>query len=136
MNVLDLIGERYLQLRQICEQRWNEIGDLDISNSEWVILGIIYNREPTSSYISKHVGITRQAAHKLIKSLESKGLVVKKNMENNKKVKVLQLTEQGNACCETYQAIKEQLELKIGETIGPERLAALKEALSADWELD
>lgn len=136
MDVLDLIGERYVQLRQICERRWNEIGDVDISNSEWVILGMIYNRQPTFSYISKHAGITRQAAHKLIKSLESKGLVEKKNMENNKKVKYLQLTVRGNACYEKYKAIKKQLEQQIAETIGAERMAVLREALTEDWGLE
>ena len=70
LDLIDLISERHIQLRSITEKLWNDNSDIPISNSEWFILARIYKKQPTISYVSKHVDISRQATHKFIKNLE------------------------------------------------------------------
>lgn len=135
LDLIDLISERHIQLRSITEKLWNDNSDIHISNSEWFIMARIYKKQPTISYVSKHVDISRQATHKFIKKLESKGLLNISNLENNKKDKCVQLTELGEKCYEKNEALKANLEKKIIDKIGEEKFEILKEILNLDWDL-
>jgi DNA-binding MarR family transcriptional regulator len=81
------------------------------------------------------VDISRQATHKSIKQLESKGMLEISNAENNKKEKCLKLTKLGEDCYEKNEALKATLEKKIADKIGIEHLTRLKEILKLDWGL-
>ena len=134
LDLIDLISERHVQLRTITEKLWNNNSKIYISNSEWFIIARIYEKkQPTISYVSKHVDISRQATHKFIKQLEEKGLVEIKNVENNKKEKCIQLTSLGEECYEKNEFLKAILEEKIAAEIGAEQLSFLKEILKANW---
>lgn len=135
LDLIDLISERHVLLRRILEKSWNDSSHISISNSEWFIMARIYKKQPTISYVTKHVDISRQATHKLIKNLESKGLVEIKNSETNNKNKCIQLTELGIDCYEKSLSQKANLEQKIAEKIGIEKLNILKDILKSDWEL-
>lgn len=87
LNLIDLISERHVQLRSLCEQVWNERNEIYISNSEWFIMARIYQQNPTISQVTRQVDISRQATHKFIKSLEAKGLVEVIPAQHNKKEK-------------------------------------------------
>src|SRR5690554_902512 len=93
LDLIDLISERHLQLRSIAEREWNEKGDIHISNSEWFILARIYKKSPSVSQVTRRVDMSRQAVHKLAKSLQSKGLVEITDSRHNNRDKCLVLTE-------------------------------------------
>jgi len=133
LDLFDLINERYELLRSIFEQAGNEQKEMHISQSEWTIMAIIYNNEPTIAYVTKHVDISRQAIHKCIKSLAIKGLVVVKNAAHSRKHKCIRLTEFGERCYEQNKLQKALLEKQIAATIGNERLSQLKNLLKSDW---
>ncbi|MBM6997958.1 winged helix DNA-binding protein [Paenibacillus sp. DXFW5] len=133
LNLIDLISERHVQLRSICEQLWNDRHDIYISNSEWFIMARIYKRNPTISQVTRQVDISRQATHKFIKSLESKGWVEITKAQNNKKEKCLKLTSLGESSYEKNALIKASLEQKIMDALGADQVALLKQLLQADW---
>lgn len=135
LDLIDLLSERNVLLRKITEKIWNDSSDLSISNSEWYIMARIYKQQPTISYVTKHVDISRQATHKFIKRLEAKGLVEINNVEHNKKDKCIKLTELGEQCFEKNAALKLTLEQKIADQIGNEQLEALKNLLKINWGL-
>ena len=122
-------------IRKVTEELWNSSNDIYISNSEWFIIARIYKKNPTISYINKQVNITRQATHKFIRSLESKGLVEVNQVEHNKKEKCIRLTTLGEACYEKNESLKVGLEKKIADQIGREKLDIFKEILRLDWEI-
>lgn len=130
LDLIDLLSERHLLLRSISEKSWNDSSDIYVSNSEWFIMARVYKKQPTISYVTKPVDISRQAVHKFIKSLEAKGLVEIKNAEHNKKDKCIKLTALGNECFEKNEALKAKLEKKIADQI-----AILKDILKSDWGL-
>lgn len=133
LDLIDALSERHLQLRKITEQLWNETSDIYLSNSEWFIMARIYKSEPTIAYVTKLVDISRQATHKFIKNLESKGLVEISNVKSNKKDKLIRLTELGEVCYEKNEELKANMEQKIADKIGHEQLRVLKEILKSDW---
>ncbi|WEK53716.1 MAG: MarR family winged helix-turn-helix transcriptional regulator [Candidatus Cohnella colombiensis] len=133
LGIIDLISDHYVHLRRMIEELWNEQSDLSISNSEWYIMGRIYQNQPTIASVSKHVEMSRQATHKWIKTLEAKGLVVVQQVENNKKVRCLQLTGYGEACYEKYMDIKSALEKRIEAQIGSEQVTNISTILKLNW---
>ncbi|MCM3727763.1 winged helix DNA-binding protein [Neobacillus cucumis] len=135
LDLIDLISERHVQLRRITEKLWNNNSEVSISNSEWFIMARIYKKQPTISTVSRNVDISRQATHKFIRSLESKGLVEIKNVENNKKEKCLELTAFGEECYVKNETLKAELERKIADEIGAEQVTLIKEILKLDWGL-
>lgn len=98
LDLIDLLSERHSLVRKISEKAWNDKSEIYISNSEWYIMARIYKKQPTISYVTKHVNISRQAIHKFIKNLSAKGLVEIQNVENNKKEKCIKLTALGEEC--------------------------------------
>lgn len=122
-----------MQLRKMTETLWHQNNNLTISNSEWYILDKIYNQETMISNVTKKVNITRQATHKIIKSLAAKDLVIIYNIENNKRDKWIKLTPIGTQYYENYSLIKSQVERTIEDTIGKEQLLLLKNLLQLDW---
>ncbi|MCP1145528.1 MarR family winged helix-turn-helix transcriptional regulator [Lysinibacillus endophyticus] len=132
LDLFDLISERHNMVRKVLGERWSEMSDVSISNSEWYIMAKIYKNQPTISSITKSVQITRQATHKFIKKLEEKGLVNVLNA-NNKRDKCIELTELGERCVEKYNFIKKELEVKISNHIGEKQFETLKELLGKEW---
>lgn len=120
-------------IRKVTEELWNSGNDIYISNSEWFIIARIYKKNPTISSINKQVNITRQATHKFIRSLESKGLVEVNQVTHNKKEKCIRLTTLGEACYEKNESLKAGLEKKIADQIDREKLDVFKEILKLDW---
>lgn len=120
-------------IRKVTEELWNSSNDIYISNSEWFIIARIYKKNPTISSINKQVNITRQATHKFIRSMESKGLVEVNQVAHNKKEKSIRLTTLGEACYEKNESLKAGLEKKIADQIDSEKLDVFKEILKLDW---
>ncbi|WP_231507641.1 MarR family winged helix-turn-helix transcriptional regulator [Bacillus sp. UNC41MFS5] len=135
LDLIDLLSERHSLVRKISEKAWNDQSEIYISNSEWYIMARIYKKQPSISYVTKNVEISRQAIHKFIQKLSEKGLVEIQNVENNKKEKCIQLTALGEECYEKNAALKARLENKIAEKIGSEQVTMLKELLKLDWEI-
>ncbi|MGB3100528.1 MAG: MarR family winged helix-turn-helix transcriptional regulator [Psychrobacillus psychrotolerans] len=133
LDLFDLISERHLMIRKVTEELWNSSNDIYISNSEWFIIARIYKKNPTISSINKQVNITRQATHKFIRSMESKGLVEVNQVAHNKKEKSIRLTTMGEACYEKNESLKAGLEKKIADQIDSEKLDVFKEILKLDW---
>ena len=129
LDLFDLISERHSTIRRILEEKWNEMSDISISNSEWYIMSKVNKHQPTISMIAKTVQISRQAAHKFIKKLASKGLVEVVPGSNNRD-KCIQLTDLGQICVDKYIILKKEIELKISEKIDA---GQLKNILKSDW---
>ncbi|SIT88747.1 MarR family winged helix-turn-helix transcriptional regulator [Edaphobacillus lindanitolerans] len=135
-GLIDLLGEQYAQLRRTAEERWAEQSETEISSSEWFLIGRIGGEQPAIAEVARQTGITRQAAHKLIKKLLEKGLVEVSADEENKKARRVRLTGFGTECLEKNERLKHGLEQEVEDTIGAARLAQLKVILAEDWGMD
>ena len=134
-GLVNLIFEKQGSLRQLVETMWEEQSDIKISHTEWYIMYKIYGHKPTISDVSKNVTITRQATHKNIKSLQTKGLVEVSNCEHSKRDKCISLTKLGMQCCDKNEELRQNIEKRIANTIGAEQLSILKDLLKLDWDL-
>lgn len=135
-DVIDLLSERHELLRRLAEEKWNKHHTIYISNSEWCILGIVYNKQLMISDVAKGVEFTRQATHKFIKSLEAKGLVKVTDVEHSKKHKAIRMTEFGQECFEKNECYKAEIEQQLVNTIGQDQVNNLKNILKLNWNME
>jgi DNA-binding MarR family transcriptional regulator len=133
LDLIDLISERHLLLRKITEKTWNDRSEISISNSEWFIMARIYGIRPTLAQVSKSVDISRQATHKLVRGLESRGLVIIEDSTENNKDKCIRMTPLGEECYEKNLALKAELIDRIADHIGSDKVSLLKDILMTDW---
>lgn len=133
LDLIDLINEHNVMLRRVMEEAWGNTSNITISNSEWFIIARIYKKHPNISYITKNLSISRQGIHKLIKSLQSKGLVEINNSKTSKRDKCIRLTQLGIECYEKNAKLKKEIEDKISLKVGQDTFSQLKHILRIDW---
>ncbi|WP_024371044.1 MarR family winged helix-turn-helix transcriptional regulator [Exiguobacterium sp. ZOR0005] len=134
-HLLDLIAERHDQIRRVSERAWNDQHDIYLSNSEWYVLARIYNKRPTIAEVTRGIHVSRQATHKLIKNLQTKGLVSVTDHPTSRKDKCIELTELGVICYEQNEALKAKLEQNIANALGEDAFKQLQKLLQSDWNL-
>ncbi|NLK74233.1 MAG: winged helix-turn-helix transcriptional regulator [Clostridiales bacterium] len=133
IDLIELINNKYNEIRNMIESKWNASNDITITNSEWLIITFIYGKQMSISEIAKELGISRQAAHKSIKSLGAKGLIEMNYLENNNRNKFIKLTELGERCYIKNQEIKIGIEVDVLKKLGTDKMNILKELLCEDW---
>lgn len=133
VDLIELINSTYFTLRKTREELWGNSHNLSITNSEWYILSLIYGKQPTISEIAQQINISRQAAHKSIKTLNTKGLILINNVQNNNRNKCLKLTPLGETCFLENKQMKETIESNIESKIGSDNVTLLKTLLQKEW---
>ncbi|MDD3174073.1 MAG: MarR family winged helix-turn-helix transcriptional regulator [Herbinix sp.] len=129
-DLIDLINSKYFKFKKVNEEVWNNSYNISITNSEWSVIYLIYGKQPTISEIAKQVDITRQATHKCIKTLNSKGIITINNVVNSNKKKGLKLTPLGEKLYSENKLLKESLERDLAAKIGFDTVSLLKSLLA------
>jgi DNA-binding MarR family transcriptional regulator len=133
LDLINLFSAKYFKLKKLNEQMWSSSYNISITSSEWFILSLIYGKQPTISEITLQVNTSRQATHKSIQALKSKGLIVINNVANNNRNKCLELTPLGIKFFLENKRLKEDIEKTIITNIGDENVHQLKNLLKLDW---
>ncbi len=83
----------------------------DVTVAEWVLMRVLYGREPTSpSQLADDIGMTRGAVTKLADRLTAKSLIVRKASPDDGRSQTLCLTAQGAKLVPKLAALAEQNE--------------------------
>lgn len=85
------------------------------------------------SDLARELDISRQAAHKLLDTLEADDLIERHVDERDHRAHVVTLTGRGRAVARTAGTILRELEDELTERIGAQHVDALREALAQDW---
>lgn len=93
-----------------------------------VIQGIV-----RPSDIARSLRLTRQAVHATIAQIVEKGVFELQPDPEDRRIRIVALTEMGRAMRADAQRIVTYLSQELGRRIGAKRLAALTEALGHDW---
>ena len=126
LNLIDLLYSKYYKFKKMNEEKCSSLYNISISNSEWsVIYLIIHGKQPTISEIAQQVNITRQATHKCIKALSSKGIITVNNIVGSNKKKCLKLTPLGEQLYLENKLLKEEIIRDLAKKIGLENINLL-----------
>jgi DNA-binding MarR family transcriptional regulator len=130
LNLIDLLNSKYYKFKKMNEKFCINSYNLSITNSEWSIIYLIRGKQPTISEIAQQVEITRQATHKCIKALNSKGIISVNNVVNNNKKKCLKLTPLGEQLYLENILLKEAIVRDLATQIGLDNINLLRSLLN------
>ncbi len=83
--------------------------------------------------IARRAGVSRQAVHEVLTDLQAMGLVELQPDPADRRAKLVVLTSRGLEFDDAIGDVTTELERELAGRIGARRLAALREALEADW---
>ncbi|MGL5313696.1 MAG: MarR family transcriptional regulator [Peptostreptococcaceae bacterium] len=133
LNLIDLISEKHARLRKMVRDTWKEQGEDEVTDTETYMLAIIEREKTTVANAARIIGISRQGAHKCVKSLIDRGYVLIENNDTKSRDKALVLTEKGSRFCKESLMIKLKLEESIKESLGEDSFEILKKCLNEKW---
>jgi DNA-binding MarR family transcriptional regulator len=84
--------------------------------------------------LAERAGISKQAMNQLLGSLEEYGYVVRSNVPNEGRARIIRFTKRGHAAYLRIHDILRDIEREWSAELGPQRFAQLKELLFRVWE--
>ena len=133
MNLLELLYKQYKQLRDYIVVQWDEQNSIPLSNSEWNCLHAIVEGAKSVPSIMQRNEITKQAAHKVIKSLEEKEMVYTSLVKAPKLQRQIELTDFGRLIYAKSLEVHLQTEKKLRIVLGDEEYEQLIRTLNKKW---
>lgn len=93
------------------------------------VLPYVHPRGSRQSAITRAIGLTKQAVQQLIADLESAGIVIREPDPDDRRGRIVRLTDEGMAAHRAAARIKRELEAEIRDELGAETFDALVAAL-------
>ncbi len=125
LNLIDILNAKYYKYKKMNDELCSSSYNISITNSEWSVIYLIHGKQPTISEIAQQVKITRQATHKCIKALNSKGIITVNNVVNSNKKKCLKLTPLGEKLYLENILLKESIVRDLVAQIGLDHINLL-----------
>ncbi len=133
LGLVDLISEKHKQVRQETMQRIEINFGQVFSEMDIYLISLVRFNPMSVSESARYMNISRQAAHKHVKNLESLNFVQLTTFETNRREKIITLTESGQQLSEQINGIKIALELELKAQLGEESYALIKSLLKDGW---
>ena len=86
------------------------------------------------SALAERAGMSKQAMNQLLKSLESLGYLVRSDVPDEGRARIIRVTKRGRAAYAKIHDILRDIERDWSAELGPRRFAELKELLFRVWE--
>ena len=109
-----------------------EVG-LSVPRAQSMIMVCIGDGVQRQTDLAERLGVSKQAVQQALKELVSKGLVTVEPDPENGRQRVVSFTARGERMRDLARQGLDRMEALLAERIGPRRLAALHDALDADW---
>jgi DNA-binding MarR family transcriptional regulator len=133
VSLIDLVSEKQQELHvkivSIEEERWGE----NVTQSESHILAVIEEENMTIAEAARKINVSRQAAHKCVQGLITRGYISTTSIEGNQRDKLIVLTEKGKKYSREMLVIKKEVEEEIEESIGKSNTELLRQCLNSRW---
>lgn len=106
---------------------------LSLPRAQSMMMACIDDGVTRQADMARHLRVSKQAVQQALKELVAKGFVTVEPDPANGRQKVVSMTARGREMREIALAGIQALEETLAQRIGADRLAALHDALDADW---
>ncbi|MFD0618332.1 MarR family winged helix-turn-helix transcriptional regulator [Paenibacillus sp. GCM10027629] len=130
LDLTSLLSLSFSALIDELHDRLNELGFGDIRPAHGFMFKHIIPDGATGIELAEHLGITKQAVSKMVDYLEKSGYVIRQTHPNDKRGKIIVLTERGRQVMKAKEEIIAEIEQRWIDNIGAERMLMLKEDLT------
>jgi DNA-binding MarR family transcriptional regulator len=86
------------------------------------------------STLAERAGMSKQAMNQLLRSLEGLGYIVRSDVPNHRRARLVRFTKRGKATYSKIHDILRDIEREWRTELGPKQFAQLKELLLRVWE--
>jgi DNA-binding MarR family transcriptional regulator len=86
------------------------------------------------STLAERAGMSKQAMNQLLRSLEGLGYIVRSDVPDHRRARLVRFTKRGKAAYSKIHDILRDLEREWSTELGPKQFAQLKELLLRVWE--
>jgi len=104
------------------------------SPAEVKLFAALGGKSKSIADLSRRLAVSRQAAHQTVKKLSARGLVVLEHAENNRRDKIVKITEEGMQARKLTAKHFRQIEAKMSKNIGKKNLESLRQLLQENLE--
>ena len=122
-----------LQSRAFAEfgRRLEQAGYGELREGHGCVFRFVEDEGSRLTDLAERAGLSKQAVGEVVDDLQRLGYVERRPDPQDGRAKIIRLTPQGRDAQQTAQQIFADIEREWAERIGPERVAALREALEA-----
>lgn len=121
-----LLAMAYRQLIDALHERLSECGHSEIRPAYGYVLLALRTAPSTAVEIAALLGVTKQAASKLLETMEAGGYVRREAHSEDARAKQVAITARGRKLLGTVESIYEELEGSWADIIGQRRVDALR----------
>lgn len=101
------------------------------SDARAALMGHIPRNGIRQSALIERVGTSKQAVQQVLDGLEAEGVIARVPDPDDRRGRLVRYTDRGRAALRDVDRVKAEIERRYAQRIGPDRMAALSEALRA-----
>ncbi len=106
---------------------------LELTRAEAQVLVALEDEGQRTSELGRRLGVSRQAAHQVVRGLTASGHVRQVVDPRNHSAKRVQYTAKGREAATAVRKVFADMEWDLAIRVGPMRVANLRRALEPDW---
>ncbi len=127
------LGYKVSRLARLMEARLEAMmGDLGITRMMWCVLsGVGLEDVTTPSDLARYIGIARPTVSRVLREMESKGLIRRIGAEGDGRCVKIRLTDRGMSMLQKCRPLVDQLNAHFGSKLNPGDLEAILAQLDA-----
>ncbi|MFC9473188.1 MarR family winged helix-turn-helix transcriptional regulator [Nocardia sp. NPDC056952] len=124
-----LLGQAYQGFVQELHAHLAGHGHQVLGASYGYVLRTLADNALTASQLGEHLGITAQGAAKVVDEMVRQGYVERRADPNDKRAKLLQLSERGRDMLDTVRTFHADYERRLTARVGADQIAAVRAVL-------
>jgi DNA-binding MarR family transcriptional regulator len=133
-HLIDLLLRRFSWMDAALSERLIASGWENLSRVQVMLFAYLHGPGSSASDIARHLRISRQAVHQVVKDLEGRGLIKQIPDPNRGNAKLIIKTRKGYVLNDVARDILRDIDQLVEERIGPENLQTLRSILLSDWD--
>lgn len=128
-ELIVLMGLAYRNMIDDLQAGMVEAGFSDVRPGHGFAFQLLSFKSASVNELAEHLGVTKQAASQMVEYLEQRRYVIRQTDPNDKRSKVVTLTDRGWACIKKAEEILAGLEKQLAGQLGPVAIAELRDSL-------
>lgn len=106
-------------------------GFADIRPPDGYVFRALQGEGRTITELAELLGVSKQAALKIVDSMEERGLATRNPVAGDRRVRLIRLSERGRTAWQTAVRINRGIEAELAVQVGAEQASAMRAALEA-----
>lgn len=126
VNLVVLLREAFIALNELVIDRLAERGHAEVRSAHGAVFQYLDDTGTTVSTLADRAQMTKQAMAELVLHLEKQGYVTRTPDPRDRRAKLVIPTTRGREVVDIAQSLVPELEERLGQLLGPDRVQYLR----------